>query len=103
MNQRDAFYRELADEINRTIGRKAISANKIKSVIRQAKQIRAAYGTAGLMSFARELPYRLFTPQELERLQRHPRWQELSSKFVDAMVMEGVITPFEANIIRRSL
>ncbi|MGA8941934.1 MAG: hypothetical protein WB502_04360 [Thermoactinomyces sp.] len=103
MNQRDAFYRELADEINHTIGRKAISASKIKSLIRQAKQIRAAYGTAGLMSFARELPYRLFTHMELEQLQRHPRWRELLSKFVDAMVLEGVITPFEANIIRRSL
>ncbi|MBA4602410.1 hypothetical protein [Thermoactinomyces mirandus] len=103
MNQRDAFYRELAEEINRTVGRKAVSASKIKSLIRQAKQIRAVYGTAGLMSFARELPWRLFTPQEIERLQRSPRWPELSSKFVDAMVMEEVITPFEANMIRRFL
>ena len=103
MNQRNAFYEELAEEINRTVGRKAVSPGKIKSLIQQAKQIRRSYGKMGLWSFARELPWQICTPKEIDRLQRSPRWHELSNQFVDAMVMEGVITPFEANMIRRSL
>jgi hypothetical protein len=103
MNQRDAFYVELAEEINRTVGRNAVSPQKIKSLIKQAKQIRRSYGKMGLWAFARELPWQIFTPREIDRLQRSPRWHELSNRFVDAMVMEGVITPFEANMIRRYL
>ena len=51
MNQRDAFYDELAEEINRTVGRKAVSPGKIKSLIQQAKQIRRSYGENGTMVF----------------------------------------------------
>ncbi|WP_124727646.1 hypothetical protein [Staphylospora marina] len=97
------FYRELATEINRTLGRKAVSSREIGNLVEQAKMIRRTRGLMGLMAFASEIPYRYFTPEEIEYLRHSPRWNELGDRLIRLLVMEGVITPAEAGMLRRYL
>ena len=55
------FYQSLADYINQTLSRKAISARKIDALVREAKRIRQQQGLMGLWNFASQLPARFFT------------------------------------------
>lgn len=98
--KKDGFYRELVNEINHTVGREAVTVDQLQSLLYQAKTIRQSQGIMGLMSFANQLPYRFLTPQEVQLIQQTPRFRELSQKTIRMLVLEGVITPFEANMIR---
>ncbi|SEN15705.1 hypothetical protein [Lihuaxuella thermophila] len=100
---KNQVYQDVVRTINQTVGRKAVTVEQIKSLVNQAKMIRRTRGVTGLMSFASQLPYRMFTQQEIERLQRSPRWYELSGKMIDLMVYEGVITPMEARMLKQRL
>jgi hypothetical protein len=100
---RNQVYQDVVRTINQTLGRKAVSVEQLKSLVNQAKMIRRTKGVMALMSFASQLPYRLFTQQEIDQLQRSPRWSELSGKMIDLMVYEGVITPTEAGMLKRRL
>jgi hypothetical protein len=95
-----AFYRELVQEINQTVGREAVTTEQLKELVRQAKMIRRTQGLMGLLAFANQLPYRFLTPHEVQMIQRSPRYRELSRRTLQMLVMEGVITPFEANMVR---
>jgi hypothetical protein len=99
----DTVYKNLADTINQTVGREAVSVKKIKTLVAEGKRIRKQYGVTGLWSYASQLPYHFFTEEEIEKLQQSPRWYELSSKMIDALVAEGVINSMEASMIKRSL
>ncbi|MBA4494748.1 hypothetical protein ACFO25_17450 [Paenactinomyces guangxiensis] len=96
-------YQVVARTINQTLGRKAVTVDQIKSLVSQAKMIRRRQGVMGLLAFSQQIPYRLFTQEEIERLKRSPRWYELSSKMIDLMVTEGVLTPAEAGMLKRSI
>ena len=54
------FYQSLADYINQTLSRKAISARKIDALVREAKRIRQQQGLMGLWNFASQLPARFY-------------------------------------------
>lgn len=95
------FYQELVNKINQTLGRKTVSTEKIKSLMKEAKRVRRTQGTIGLLSFASQIPYQLFTPQEVDRLKQSPYWAEFSYKLVDSLVYEGVITPTESRMLKR--
>jgi hypothetical protein len=100
----DTVYKNLADTINQTVGRKAVSVKKIKTLVADGKRIRKQYGLTGLWLYASlQLPYHFFTKKEIEKLKKSPRWNELSYKTIDAMVVEGVINPMEARMIKRSV
>ncbi|MFC7442402.1 hypothetical protein [Laceyella putida] len=98
---KSAFYRELVQEINQTVGREAVTADQLRSLVYQAKMIRQSQGLMGLLSFANQLPSRFLTPQEVQMIQRSPRYRELSNKTIQMLVLEGVIKPFEANMVLR--
>jgi hypothetical protein len=98
---KEDFYRELASEINRTLKRKAVTSKQIQDVVEQARYIRRSRGLMGLWAFASELPYRFFTHEEIELLKRSPKWHEFTSRMIDLMVIEGVITPAEAGLLKR--
>jgi hypothetical protein len=99
----DTVYKNLVDTINQTVGRKAVSLKKIKTLVAEGKRIRKQYGLTGLWSYASQLPYHFFTKEEIKKLKESPRWNELSYKTIDAMVEEGVINPMEARMIKRSV
>ncbi|MBA4544044.1 MULTISPECIES: hypothetical protein [Thermoactinomyces] len=103
MNNNDALYQDLVNTINQTVGRRAVSVRKMKQLIAEARRIRMQYGVMGLWSYAQQLPEHFFTREELEKLQNSPRLYELSDKMVDAMVVEQVITPTEARMIKRTI
>lgn len=95
------FYDDFVRVINQTVGRRAITVEQLKQLIVEAKRIRRRYGIMGLMSFASELPYRFFTQEEIEKMQHSPYYAEFSSKMIDWMVIEGVLTPVEARLLKR--
>jgi hypothetical protein len=97
------LYREVARTINQTVGRNAISADQLAGLVKEAKQVRKRRGSAGLMKYARELPYRFLTEEEVYKLKQSPRYRELSYKMIDLMVVEQVITPFEAMLLKRQV
>jgi hypothetical protein len=99
----DTVYKNLVDTINQTVGRKAVSVKKIKTLVAEGKRIRKQYGLTGLWSYTLQFPYHFFTKEEIEKLKKSPRWNELSYKTIDAMVAEGVINPMEARMIKRSV
>lgn len=99
----NALYEELAQHINRMLGRKAVSARRIHGVVEQAKQVRRAGGVMALLHFSTELLHRLFTPEEVEKLKRSPRYREMSYKIIDLLVEEEVITRREAMMLKRAV
>jgi len=103
LNNNLYFYRELVQTLNQTVGRQAVTVDQLLALIAEAKKIRKMQGPFGLMSFASELPYRFLTHQEVERIQQSPRWYEFSNKMIDLMVQEGVVTPFEATMLKRNV
>jgi hypothetical protein len=103
MNNNDALYQDLVNTINQIVGRRAVSVKKMKLLIAEAKRIRRQHGVMGLWSYAQRLPEHFFTHEEIEKLQHSPKLYELSDKLVDAMVVEKVITPVEARMIKRSI
>jgi hypothetical protein len=48
----NTFYKNLVDTINQTVGRKAVSVKKIKTLVAQGKKIRKQYGLTRLWSYA---------------------------------------------------
>jgi hypothetical protein len=97
----DTFYKNVVDTINQTVGRKAVSVNKIKTLVAEGKQIRKQYGLTRLWSYVLQLPNRFFTKGEIKKLMKSPRWNEFSHKTIAAMVEEGMIKPMEASMIKR--
>lgn len=103
MRKSKAFYSDFVNVVNYTVGRKALTVEQLKQLIKEAKYIRRRYGLMELMSFASELPYRFFTQKEIDKLQRSPYYAEFSSRMIDYLVIEGVITPIEARLLKRYL
>jgi hypothetical protein len=99
----DMFYKNVVDTINQTVGRKAVSVKKIKTLVAQGKKIRKQYGMRRLWSYASQLPYQFFTKGEIAKLKKSPRWNEFSQKTIAAMVEEGLINPMEASMVKRSV
>lgn len=97
------FYSDFVQAVNQTVGRKALTVDQLQQLIWEAKRIRQRYGVMGLMSFASDLPYRFFTHEEIEKMKNSPYYVEFSSKMIDLMVMEGVLTPMEARLLKRHL
>ena len=102
-SEANAFYKELAHNINRTLGRKAVSADRIRRGVKQAKQIRRTGGMTALLHFARGLAERLFSPEEVEKLKQSPRYREYSHRMIDLLVWEEVITRTEALMLIRAV
>lgn len=100
---REQTYQEIADEINQLVGRQAMTAKRLRSLIKEAKSIRAAQGTPGLIRFASSLPYQIFTQQELDYIQSTPQYRHLSGRLIDLLVAEGVVSPFEAMFLRKQV
>lgn len=103
MSHNDHVYQDVARTINQTVGRKAVTVEQMKSLVKEAKVVRRTQGVMGLWAFASQIPYRFFTEKEIEKLKQSPRWYELSSKMIDLMVQEKVITPMEAKMLKRHL
>lgn len=95
------FYQSLADRINQTLSRKAITARKIDSLVRKAKRVRQQKGVFGLWNFAARLPSYFFTESEIERLKQSPEWSTFVRHFIQILIREGVITPWEAKMMDR--
>ncbi|SFJ61360.1 hypothetical protein [Thermoflavimicrobium dichotomicum] len=95
------LYQEIADGINQTVGRKAVTVGKLKQIVKEGKQIRRTQGMMALWQYAQNIPYRFLTSEEAEMLRNSPRFRELSNKTLELLVMEGVITPLEGKMFRR--
>lgn len=100
---REGEYQAIADSINQLVGRQAVTQKKIKNIVKEAKHIRKTQGTSGLLRFASALPYKFFTPQELDYIQTTPQYRDLSARLIDLLVAEGVISSFEAMFLRRQV
>lgn len=96
---KEAFYQSLAQNINQTLGRKAITAQKIDSIINYAKKVRRQQGVMGLWNFAAQLPLTLFTETEIERLKQSSQWETFTRKLIQVLIHERVISPFEAQML----
>lgn len=96
-----SFYRQLAKQVNQTVGRKAISAEQIYHMVKKARRLRQQYGFRAVMQYAQELPYQMFRPQELHKLQQSPYWHEYCHAMIDLLIREHVLTPFEGRMARR--
>lgn len=97
----EEVYRSLAKNINRTLGRKAISARKIDALVEEAKWVRTRRGKMGLWQFTSQLPSRYFTPNEIDQLKASPVWGEFSHQLIQILLNERVITPMEAQMVRQ--
>ncbi|RAL26136.1 hypothetical protein [Thermoflavimicrobium daqui] len=98
---KDVLYREIADGINQTVGRKAVSVEQLKKIVDEGKYIRQSQGSMALYQFAQEIPYRFLTEREAEKLKNSPNFSDLSTKTIELLLLERVITPFEARMMRR--
>lgn len=101
MGKQQALYRDIAQTVNQTLGRQAISVTLIKQTIAEAKQVRQIRGSWGLLRFLEKRVERVFLPHEVEKLKRHPRWKELSTRMVDHLAAQRVITATEALMLKR--
>lgn len=96
---REHFYHSLAKNINQTLGRKAITAKKIDSIINHAKRVRQHQGVMGLWNYAAQLLTTFFTETEIERLKQSSQWSEFTRKLIQVLIYERVISPFEAQML----
>lgn len=103
MSTEDRIYYDLAETINQTIGRKAVSPRRLSKIVAEAKMIRKTKGTMALMSYAQNLPYQFLSASEIETLRRSSKYREFSLRVIDLFVREKVVTPFEAMMLRRSV
>ncbi|MDR6227255.1 hypothetical protein [Desmospora profundinema] len=96
-----ALYREIAQTVNQTLGRQAITATLIKQTIAEAKKVRQIRGSWGLIRFLENRAERLLSPHEVEKLKQHPRWKELTTRMLEHLAAQRVITPTEALMLKR--
>lgn len=97
----DQIYKETARTINKELGRKAVTPELLKKIVKNAKEVRRTRGTKGLLEYASDLPYSLFTEEEIEHLQQSPGYRVTVMKLIDLLVYERVINPFEAMLLKR--
>jgi hypothetical protein len=97
------LYKSMAHNINRKLARKAITASEIERMVARAKKVRAKYGVMGLMQYASQLPQKYFTEAEIEQLKASPEWDRFTRQMSKAMIDEGVLTSWEAQMLRRCL
>ncbi|PTM59115.1 hypothetical protein [Desmospora activa] len=95
------LYRELAQTVNRSLGRQAITTTLIEQTVAEAKKVRRLRGTWGLVKFLEGRMDRLFSSHEMEKLKLHPRRRELSYRMLDHLVAEGVMSPTESLMLKR--
>lgn len=98
-----SFYQQLAHAVNQTIDRKVLTAEKISSAVRRAQRIREQRGLQALGHYANDLQAELFTPREIQRIQRAPYWYSYANQMVVILVRKGIITPFEAHFLKRKI
>lgn len=103
MSSKAALYHDVAQAVNRTLGRKAVTVEQINQTVEYAKRIRKKRGGSGLLQYLNTLQDRWFTPQEVERLKHSPRSKELSRRMLDLLVTEKVISPAEAMMLKGML
>ncbi|SMO46580.1 hypothetical protein [Melghirimyces algeriensis] len=101
MSEKKRFYRELCKNVNRILGRRAVTVDRIVRYVAEAKRIRRTKGTMDLIHFLTTLRERLFTPEEVKRLKQSSQYKEFSSRLLDLMVYEGVITVGESRMLKR--
>ncbi|TCP70647.1 hypothetical protein [Baia soyae] len=99
----DPLYKEVSHLVNSTTGRKAVSASRLQKLVMEAKYVRRTQGTMGLMNYAQRLPYQFLSTNEIEMLRRSPKYREFSHRVIDLFVREGVISQFEAMMLRRAV
>lgn len=99
----DRVYKETANTINKELGRKAVTPDLLKDIVKEAKSVRRRKGTQGLIDYGSSLPERLFSPEEIDQLQRSPKYRSTASRLIDLLVYERVINPFEAMLFKRYL
>ncbi|SHE60351.1 hypothetical protein SAMN05444392_10233 [Seinonella peptonophila] len=95
------YYQQLAERVNQRIGRRALTAEKIESIINRARRIRARHGVRALWNYASGLPYELFTEREINLLRQSPEWHAVSYELIDVLIQKGVITPWEAQFMKQ--
>jgi len=96
-----AFYQQIANWVNQSLGRKAIRAKQIEEAVQKAKRIRRQQGVWGLWNYASQLPYQYFTEAEMEHLRQLPEWPHYAQQFIHHLIQEGVVTPWEAKMMER--
>ncbi|OYD06434.1 hypothetical protein [Paludifilum halophilum] len=101
MNSKTLLYQEVARAINRTLGRKAVTVERIVRTVEEAKRVRKKEGSLSLVQYLNHLTERMFSPPEVEKLKQSPRKKELSNRMLDLLVKEQVITPREAVMLKK--
>ncbi|MFD1407419.1 hypothetical protein ACFQ49_04505 [Kroppenstedtia eburnea] len=101
MSRNKVFYTDLARTVNRILGRKALSVERIVRTVDEAKRIRQTRGVFVLVQYLTTLSERLFTPAEVEKLRESPKKREYTDRMLDLMVHEQVVTPTEARMLKR--
>ncbi|GGE16706.1 hypothetical protein GCM10011571_17980 [Marinithermofilum abyssi] len=100
MNQKQLLYHDFARTVNRTLGRTAVTVERIHRTVEEAKRVRQTGGTMALLQYVNGLSERLFSPVEVEKLKQSPRRTELSNRMLDLLVKEKVLTPSQAMMLK---
>lgn len=101
LNGKRTLFKEVVQAVNQTLGRKAVTVERINQLVKETKRIRQARGTMALLQYLTHMKEQLFTPAELERLKKSPKQREFSFRMLDLLVHEHVITPREAQMLKR--
>jgi hypothetical protein len=100
VNQKQLLYHDLARTINRTLGRTVVTVEGIHRTVEEAKRVRQTGGTMALLQYVNGLSERLFSPVDVEKLKQSPRRTELSNRMLDLLVLEKVLTPGQAMMLK---
>ncbi|SFS51345.1 hypothetical protein [Marininema halotolerans] len=98
-----ALYQDLTQTVNLALGRKAISVQMLTKTVEEARFVRQTRGVFALITYMNQLADHVFTPEEIEILKAHPRRKELTSRVLDHLIKEEVITFTESLMLRRML
>lgn len=101
VNQYLPLYREVAQYVNRIIGRKAVTAKMLHQWVEDAKIIKRSRGTFALITHYHRLYKQMLSEEEVEQLKRSPRKTELSYRMIDVLVREGVLSPAQAKMLKQ--
>ncbi len=103
MSEKERFYAELVQVINRTLGRRAVTVERVRRTVNEAKRVKKMEGVPGLLAYATNLADRLFTPREAEMLKESPYRKVYSDRMIDLLVREKILTPLQGRMLKRTV
>ena len=103
MSEKERFYAELVQVINRTLGRRAVTVERVRRTVNEAKRVKKMEGVPGLLAYATNLADRLFTPRAAEMLKEPPHKTAYTARMLHLLVHEKILTPLQGRMLKRTV